>query len=291
MVSAHTKIGILGLGLVGDAFYENLKSTFSDVLGYDNSQIALESARSKGIGITQNLQELVSEVDVILACVMESQQVIESIQSIQGDTLSHSIWLDFTTSHPNEKIKLNEILQTNSASYLDVCIGGNSSQIKQKNISLMVGGDETLISRIQPILECLSKNIYHCGKAGDAARVKLVFNMFIGLQRAVLAESLHFSQSLGLNPQQCLDIILNPENKLLNVLSNKGSKMIENNYQPVAKLDQHLKDVGIMLSLAQDHSCQLPLSQIHHHLLMNASKHGFGDSDNSAVFEGFESKN
>ena len=59
--------------------------------------------------------------------------------------------------------------------------------------------------------------------------------------------------------------------------------MIEGDFQPQARLSQHLKDVRLIIEAAADLDVVLPLSQSHQGLLEAVEAAGFGDDDNSAV--------
>ncbi len=74
-------------------------------------------------------------------------------------------------------------------------------------------------------------------------------------------------------------------------METKGQKMLEGAYQPPqARLSQHLKDVRLMLALAERASTALPLSDTHHTLLKKAEALGFGPVDTSAVIEAYRDR-
>jgi 3-hydroxyisobutyrate dehydrogenase-like beta-hydroxyacid dehydrogenase len=61
--------------------------------------------------------------------------------------------------------------------------------------------------------------------------------------------------------------------------------MVNREYQPQARLSQHLKDVRLMRSAASAAGLELPLSAAHQAVLEQAEALGFGDRDNSALIE------
>ena len=61
--------------------------------------------------------------------------------------------------------------------------------------------------------------------------------------------------------------------------------MIHRDFEPQARLRQHLKDVGIILNQGKQHGRWLPLSMLHKDILELAQDAGAGDLDNSAVIE------
>jgi 3-hydroxyisobutyrate dehydrogenase-like beta-hydroxyacid dehydrogenase len=64
--------------------------------------------------------------------------------------------------------------------------------------------------------------------------------------------------------------------------------MLSGDFEPEARLSQHLKDVRLILASGRRNGVRLPLSQQHAALLERAEALGFGSADNSAVIKAFE---
>ncbi len=116
--------------------------------------------------------------------------------------------------------------------------------------------------------------------------MKLVTNLVLGLNRAVLAEGLAFAEAQGLDAEAVL-AILQAGPAASRVMDIKGRRMIERDFAPEARLRQHAKDVGLILDTASDVGRGLPLSELHSDLLQDLLDRGIGDLDNSAIREAF----
>ena len=117
--------------------------------------------------------------------------------------------------------------------------------------------------------------------------MKLVVNLVLGLNRAVLAEGLSLAQACGIEPAMALEVLRSGAAHSA-AMDTKGLKMVQRDFTPQARLAQHRKDVGLILTLAQSHETELPLSQIHAQLLDRAIQRGFGELDNSAILKAFD---
>jgi 3-hydroxyisobutyrate dehydrogenase-like beta-hydroxyacid dehydrogenase len=117
--------------------------------------------------------------------------------------------------------------------------------------------------------------------------MKLVFNLVLGLHRAVLAEALSFAGSYGIDPAAALEV-LKAGAAYSKVMDIKGGKMLSGDFTPEARLSQHLKDVRLIVAAAERCGAMVPLSEIHRELLERAEAAGFGAMDNSAVIKAFE---
>jgi 3-hydroxyisobutyrate dehydrogenase-like beta-hydroxyacid dehydrogenase len=115
----------------------------------------------------------------------------------------------------------------------------------------------------------------------------LVFNLVLGLNRAVLAEGLVFAEKSGIKLENAL-AVLRQGAAYSRVMDTKGSKMIEGRFEPQARLSQHLKDVRHILEEGASTGAPLPLSELHAKLLKEVEDAGYGAEDNSAIIRWFQ---
>jgi 3-hydroxyisobutyrate dehydrogenase-like beta-hydroxyacid dehydrogenase len=112
-------------------------------------------------------------------------------------------------------------------------------------------------------------------------------NLVLGLNRAVLAEGLVFAGACGISPKEALRVFRSGP-AWSRVMDTKGRRMIERDFEPVARLSQHRKDVDLILAAAARNGAQTPFSQLHQELLTKVERAGFGGEDNSAILRAFE---
>jgi 3-hydroxyisobutyrate dehydrogenase-like beta-hydroxyacid dehydrogenase len=154
-------------------------------------------------------------------------------------------------------------------------------------VVVMVGASDADYQRATDILETFARRVFHLGLSGSGSRMKLIFNMVLGLNRAVLAESLVFAEHYELQMEQVLEILKDGA-AYSKVMEAKGPKMLQSAFQPPeARLSQHLKDVRLMLQEAALLGARTPFTEIHEKLLEAAEQLGLGNEDNSAVIEVF----
>jgi 3-hydroxyisobutyrate dehydrogenase-like beta-hydroxyacid dehydrogenase len=65
----------------------------------------------------------------------------------------------------------------------------------------------------------------------------------------------------------------------------KGEKMRTGEFTPESRIVQHKKDVELILAYATALGQELPLSQVHHRLLIEAIEAGEGELDNAAIIQ------
>ncbi len=259
--------GIIGMGLMGSALMRMTEAA----RGWD-----IDAGRCVNAA-TAN--EVFEHSDVVFLCLPNSKIAREVLNA--ASLKPGLILIDTTTGDPTEMAALGAELAAKGVHYLDATISGSSAQLLQRDVLLMVGGDSAVFERCRKLFAKFARDAVHVGPCGNGAKMKLVTNLVLGLNRAALAEGLAFAQQLALEWPQTLDV-MRRSMAYSRIMDTKGEKMITQDFTPQAKLSQHLKDVRLMLATS---SIPLPLSETHRQLLEKAEALGFGDADNSAVIK------
>ena len=146
----------------------------------------------------------------------------------------------------------------------------------------LVGGDVEAFAACQDLFSPLGNETFHCGGSGSGARMKLVTNVVLGLNRAALAEGLALAQGLGLDARQALAVMQHGP-AYSRIMDRKGERMLTGNFEPEARLSQHLKDVRLIINQGESAGLPMPLGRTHRAILEEAEGAGLGALDNSAI--------
>ena len=284
MLSQPPLVGVIGLGLLGTAVVERLLEQGFAVLGYDVDADRLEGLQRLGGTPATDPKELCDTCETIVYSLPTSDVVASITKQISSSLRAGATILDTTTGDPQQMIAIGEFLADHETNYLEANVAGSSSQLREGTATVFLGGDAAVIDAAQPVLCAIAPTRMHLGPIGSASRFKLVHNLILGLHRAVLAEGLHFAESLGFSATDTLEILRRTP-AASTVMITKGDKMAARDYRVQAHLSQHLKDVRLILSEAERVGSPVPLSELHRELLEHAESLGFGDADNSAIFE------
>jgi 3-hydroxyisobutyrate dehydrogenase-like beta-hydroxyacid dehydrogenase len=219
---------------------------------------------------------------------LPTTDVVESVIREMGDKLiPASTIIDTTTGAPAKTAALASRLAKRRVRYLDATIVGSSAETRAGQAIVLVGGASKTFAACRDLFDSFARQSFHVGECGSGARMKLVVNLVLGLNRAVLAEGLAFAASVGVSPARALEI-LKAGAAYSRAMDTKGGKMIAGDFRPQAKLSQHLKDVRLILALGRGTGAKLPLSALHRQLLERLEAAGHGELDNSAILKAFE---
>ena len=274
-------IGLVGAGLLGSAIAERLILAGRRITGFDISEPSRARLRELGGKITDSAADVFRNCRVVILSLPDSDIVQRLIDNVADAIDSHLI-IDTTTGSPDSSRLIGSRLAEFGTGYLDATVVGSSDQARRGEAVMLVGGEVEAYEFVLPVLRMLSSTQFHTGPCGSGATAKLIVNLVLGLNRVVLAEGLSLARGCGVDLPQMLEILQSGA-AYSRVMDTKGPNMLSGDFTPQARLDQHWKDVRLILELGRKHGAVLPLSQIHEGLLEQASAMGLGASDNSAV--------
>ena len=288
-----SKIGLVGLGLVGEAISERLLSEQFDVVGFDIDPTKCQHLEKLGAKAVDSPVQVAEQTDRIILSLPNTDIVLKVVEGPGGILESRTpprYIIDTTTGDPEETAALAQRLKEKDNYFLDAPFSGSSRQIKDKEITFMVGGDKTAYEKCTDIFQTLGAEVFYLGNSGNGSRAKLASNLILGLNRLALAEGLVFAGKLGLDPKAFLEL-LKATPAYSAAMDIKGKKMLDGDFTAQARLRQHHKDVSIILKYSEKLGQELPLSKVHLDILNKAIEAGDGDLDNSAVIREIERRN
>jgi 3-hydroxyisobutyrate dehydrogenase-like beta-hydroxyacid dehydrogenase len=268
-------IGLIGLGLLGSALAARLTQAGFVVVGHDR-----DPARGDA-----TLNEAGPHA-VVLLCLPDSDVVSRVLDDLSPVLSPGQLLIDTTTGDPVMTTHQAAWLRERGVRPVDATVLGSSVQARAGDVVAMCGGTAEDVEAAQPYVGTFARRVVHAGPSGAGARLKLVVNLVLGLNRAVLAEGLAFAGRCGLDAAAALEVLRDGA-AYSRVMDTKGEKMLRRDFTTQAKLSQHLKDVRLILAEAGRVGARVPLSEVHRELLERAALLG-GDDDNSAVIRAYE---
>lgn len=280
-------VGLVGVGLLGQALAHRLRAAGFEVVGFDVD--AAKSAKLVELGVRPagSVADLARRCDPIVLAVFSTDQV-EAV--VEGQLLpalgegSGKVVLCASTCDPDRIAALGWRVAPRGVRLLETPVSGASGQVSRGEGVGLIGGDPQVASAVEPVLRAMFPTYFHIGKVGDGGRAKLAVNLILGLNRLAMAEGLTFAERLGLEPAAFLEVARRSA-AYSQVMDVKGAKMTRGEFTPEGRVTQHLKDVHLMLEQAERAKQRLPLLEIHADVLEACVRQGEGDLDNSAVIK------
>jgi 2-hydroxy-3-oxopropionate reductase len=282
-----TPVGLIGVGLLGQALAHRLRAAGFDVVGFDVDPAKSAKLAEFGGRPAGSVADLARRCDPIVLAVFSTDQV-EAV--VEGQLLpalgegSGKVVLCASTCDPDRIAALGWRVAPRGVRLLETPVSGASGQVSRGEGVGLIGGDPQVVSAVEPVLRAMFPTYFHIGKVGDGGRAKLAVNLILGLNRLAMAEGLTFAERLGLDPAAFLEVARRSA-AYSQVMDVKGAKMTCGEFTPEGRVTQHLKDVHLMLEQAERAKQRLPLLEVHADVLEACVRQGEGDLDNSAVIK------
>ncbi len=278
-------VGLIGVGLLGQALAHRLCAAGFEVMGFDVDPAKNTKLAELGGSVAASIADLAGRCDPIVLAVFSTDQVEEVVEGellpALGDG-SAKVVLCASTCDPDRVAALGGRVAPRGLQFLETPVSGASGQVMRGEGVGLIGGDPKAASAVEPVLRAMFPTYFHIGKVGDGGRTKLAVNLILGLNRLAMAEGLVFAERLGLDLAAFLRVA-RASAAHSQVMDIKGAKMVRGEFAAEGRVTQHLKDVHLMLEQAERARQRLPLLEIHADVLEACVRQGEGDLDNSAV--------
>jgi 3-hydroxyisobutyrate dehydrogenase-like beta-hydroxyacid dehydrogenase len=196
-------VGLVGLGEMGMPMLERLRAA-----GHDVSFRARRpevTARAEGLGAKPAAD--FADRDAVIICVYSDDQVRDVGPEAVAGMRPGATLVNHTTGSPGTVTLLAEAAAPRGVRVLDAALSGGPADIRAGRLTLLVGGDETVLEDVRTALASYADPILHVGGLGDGQRVKLVNNALFAAQVALVAEAERVASGLGVDPARALEAI------------------------------------------------------------------------------------
>ncbi|WP_120259274.1 NAD(P)-dependent oxidoreductase [Sphingobacterium detergens] len=272
-------IGFIGLGNMGNPMAKNLEKAGFPLAVY-NRNIARTTDFAAQSTVYSEVTDLIESSDVVFTMLTNDAAVEEVYGKILEQPISGKLFVDMSTIAQDVSINLANKLKAKGAAFLDAPVAGSTKPAAEGTLIIMVGGEQTDLERARPYLEKMGKSIKHLGENGKGIAAKLAINYFLSIIYQGLAETILFSDQLGIERSEMLEII-NDSASGSGATKVKTPLLVEGNYTAAFALDLMLKDIR----LAQQAGASYPLLGTLLDTYQKAHDSGLGQLDVIGIIE------
>ena len=277
--------GVIGLGAMGTNMALNLHKAGQLHRVWNRTRAKADDFATKtGVSISPTIEDLAETCDLIIVCVSKDNDVLEILDQVIVSIRPETIVVDTSTVSSLTAKKVASLLQQRSAGFLDCPVTGGVEGAKNGTLTLMVGGDISVMEKVNPILSFIGNKIVHIGPTGSGQACKAVNQILCaGINQAV-TEGLAFGETMELNMDSVLQAIATGSAGNW-FLDHRGQTMLAGSYERGFKVSLHHKDLKICMDMAeQNKDFSLPLAVMtiaDYEVLM---EQGHGGEDISALY-------
>jgi 3-hydroxyisobutyrate dehydrogenase-like beta-hydroxyacid dehydrogenase len=288
---AHTVIALLGIGMMGAPMARRLCAAGYRVHVWNRNPAKAEALQAHGAHAFALPADSVRGAHMVIT-MLQDGPAVESVLFKQGTAAGlqpGTLVVDMSSIQPREARDHAARLAALSVDCLDAPVSGGTVGAEAGTLAIMAGGRLADFERARPVLQVLGRPT-HVGPMGSGQLAKLANQMIVGITIGAVAEALLFAAKGGADMGKVREAISGgfAESRVLQV---HGQRMVERDFAKRAAVTVQLKDMRNAMATATETGFEAPITALFAQLFEQATEHGLGELDHSALFVELASRN
>ncbi len=283
-----TKVTFIGLGIMGSRMAKNLLKHQVELTVFNRSSEAAKSLKKMGASVAATAQEAVEGADIVFT-MLSTPEVVASVAMGENGFLrkmkKNALWVDCSTVNPSFTNRAFEGANNQGIRFIAAPVAGTKPHADNAELVFFVGGEQTNLDEIAPLLAMMGKKTMHIGKEVDkGVSFKMLVNSMLAQSMLIFSETVVFGEKMGLSRDFLLKVLPNlvvsaPFTKA------KATMIQEENYEVQFPLEWMHKDLQLVTQTAYELNHPMYLANLSKELYANANKSGLGRMDFAAIHE------
>lgn len=272
------RIAVLGLGIIGSVWARHLAADGHQVRTWNRTP------KPDAPGAAADPAGAVRGAELVLVVVADPPAVASVIAAAAPALERNAIVAQHSTIGVDDTRAAARTVQAAGGRYLDMPFTGSKPAAEQRQNVFFVGDDVGALAEVEAVYRTLGKAIFPMGGIGQAAAVKLAFNLLIAGINQSMCESFELARRAGIDPQAFFTAL--DANVAKSGLADlKKPKYLSGDWSPQFSIKHMHKDLRLALELGQEHGLALATTAAVQQAYARAEAAGRGDQDFAALLE------
>lgn len=280
------RVALVGLGNLGTAIAERIVAAGYPLTVYNRTRPKTESLAALGAEVADAPGGLLSTAAACVTVLADDaalEQVALGPAGLLAGAAPGSLLVDMSTVSRASSARIAAAAETAGVRYLRAPVSGNPTVVRAGNLTIIVSGPAADLEDARPLLETIGPNVYHVGEAEEARVVKLALQVLVGGVAELLGEAIVLGEAGGVDRATLLEVIGNSAVGSPFVKYKSGPLLAED-YSATFTTEMMVKDVELVLGLAEEGGAELPFMRRLGDLLRETIAAGYGDADFMALY-------
>lgn len=281
-----SRIGFIGLGIMGSPMAVHLQNAGHHVVGFDRTPDKMTPLVDAGGAAAGSIAEAVAGAEVVAVMVPDSPDVTDVLTGAGGVFATArfgALVIDFSSIRPDVTVQLAGQAKQAGFRLLDAPVSGGETGAKNATLSIMVGGADEDFDAAKEVFDAVGRTVVHVGPSGSGQTVKAANQLIVAGNIALLAEAIVFLEAYGVDTDAAVEVLSGGLAGSA-VMNQKAQLMLTRTFAPGFRIDLHHKDLGILTSAAREVGVVTPVGALVAQLMASARANGDGSLDHSGLF-------
>jgi L-threonate 2-dehydrogenase len=277
------RVGVVGLGIMGGAFAENLMRAGWHAIGFDIDAARCRKLRSKGVEIAPDAQTLAAKAQIIITSLPKPEALAQTVRSILDANVRRRIIVEASTFTIADKTRAERALAKAGHVMLDCPVSGTGKQAAVKDLVIYASGDRKTIRNLRSLFAGFARGAHDLGAFGNGSRMKYVANLLVAINNVASAEAMVLGIKAGLDPATIFEMVASGAGNS-RVFELRAPLMVKDRYDdPSMKVSVWQKDMSVIGAFARQIGCPTPMFNATVPIYDKAMKTGHADDDTASV--------
>jgi 3-hydroxyisobutyrate dehydrogenase len=245
------RIAYLGLGAMGRPMAANLARRFETRVWNRTAAVAADHAATHGAIAVTDLVD-VAEVDVVCTCLPTDVEVAAIAAELGPSLRPGTVWIDHTSGAPAGARDVAAALEARGVHYLDAPVSGGVDGAEAGQLTVMVGGDATVLERVREVLDAVASRVVLVGPVGSGMAVKAINNALLATSLRAAAEGLVALAAAGVEAGTALGVINASSGRSFATERLIPERVLTRAFPRTFALGLLAKDVGLAMEVLRD---------------------------------------
>ena len=280
---AKRKVGVVGLGIMGGAFAQNLVKAGWHVVGHDIDPARRRAMAKAGVEIAADAKAVATEAPAIITSLPKPAALDATVKAIVEAHVGPRVIVEASTFTIDDKVRAERTLRKAGHVMLDCPISGTGSQAKTKDLVVYASGDSKTIRKLKPLFAGFARAAHDLGAFGNGSRMKYVANLLVAINNVAAAEAMVLGIKAGLDPQTVLEMVTSGAGNS-RVFELRAPMMVKDRYdEATMKISVWQKDMAVIGQFAREIGVPTPMFDASVPVYNKAMKSGHAEHDTAAV--------
>jgi len=249
---ATETIGFIGLGSMGQPMVRRLVQAGYDLAVYDVNAQALAAMTGAHIRAMASPAQVAENAAVIITMLPTSAVVEQALTGSDGvfrAVQAGTVIIEMSSGAPATTQALAAQASERGAQLVDAPVSGGVPRAVTGELSIMFGGSEDALTRVESVLRVMGNSVVRTGEVGTAHAMKALNNLVSAGGFLIGVEAIAMGKRFGLDPEIMVDVF-NASTGMNNSTQKKFKQFVlSGKYNSGFSLDLMVKDLGIALEL------------------------------------------
>ncbi len=255
-------VGFIGIGIMGKPMSRNLMKHGFKLTVTDVNEAAVRELVQEGACGAASPVEVARESDIIIT-MLPNNAIVRSVilgeNGIVQGAKPGTIVVDMSSVSPVVSREVAAALEERGLHLLDAPVSGGEPKAIDGTLAIMVGGEESIFKKAEPVLAAMGKDITLVGGSGCGSIAKLANQIIVNVNIAAMSEAFVLAAKAGIDVEKMYQAIRGGLAGST-VLDAKAPLILARSFEPGGRIDINMKDLTNVMETADDEGMQLPLT-------------------------------